>query len=163
MIDAKQGIKPFKVIKVPRELYSKNHVCYCFQLKIIVFCSSEFSTSLSFLEQKTSEAFSLLALLFSLSLPSCFPVSFSRCTPTPSRSFEQPPYLIINLTPSLKMVIYWESWHLLSISSLYLKESLSQIICNHKKTRDNPGPDPSNYIPHLFSSLNIWYTCIRLC
>lgn len=49
MIDAKQGVKPIKVIKVLRELYSKNHVYHCFQSKIIVFCSPEFSTSLSFL------------------------------------------------------------------------------------------------------------------
>lgn len=69
MTDAKQGVKPIKVIKESRELYSKNHVYVCFQLKVIVFCSPAFSTSLTlFLEQKTSECF-LIINLDLLSLP----------------------------------------------------------------------------------------------
>lgn len=69
MTDAKQGVKPIKVIKVPREPYSKHHVYHCFQFKIIVFCSPEFSTSLTlFLKQKISECFLIIKFaLLSLS------------------------------------------------------------------------------------------------
>lgn len=71
MTDAKQGVKPIKVIKVPREPYSKHHVYHCFQFKIIVFCSPEFSTSLTlFLKQKISECFLIIKFaLLSLSYP----------------------------------------------------------------------------------------------
>ena len=114
MTDAKQGVKPIKVIKEPRELYTKNHIYHCFQLKTVL-CSPEFSTLLTlFLEHKTSECFFMknTALLF-LS-PILLLYLLSTVDPTPSRSFQHQAQLIISLAPSLRMVISQENHHLLS-------------------------------------------------
>lgn len=114
MTDAKQGVKPIKVIKEPRELYTKNHIYHCFQLKTVL-CSPEFSTLLTlFLEHKTSECFFMMntALLF-LS-PILLLYLLSTVDPTPSRSFQHQAQLIISLAPSLRMVISQENHHLLS-------------------------------------------------
>lgn len=137
MIDAQQGVKQLQVVKVPIEPYSKHRVYYCFQFKILVSVHLNFPLHSPFsLNRKPQNLFSLFSLLFSVFLSSCFPICFPHCTPIPSRSFEQQLCLIINLTPSLKMLIYGESWHLLSSSSsLYLKELLSQVTCNYKNDK----------------------------